>query len=128
MTPEFAVVKELDKAFRGFSVGDKMLIPTPHLIKDYLKTLSVGEFVDVPTLRENLAVQYKADFTCPLTTGIFLRIVAEAALDELQQNAGALESVTPFWRVISPELPLAKKLSCGVDWLTVMREKETVSV
>lgn len=124
MTPEFPVVKELDKAFRGFDVGDKMLIPTPRLIDDYIKGLKSGQCVGVPILRESLAAQYKAQFTCPLTTGIFLRIVCEAAYDELDQRQKALKDITPFWRVVDPSIPLAKKLACGMDWLAVLRDRE----
>ncbi|MCC5928875.1 MAG: hypothetical protein JJU28_06490 [Cyclobacteriaceae bacterium] len=68
-------------------------------------------------------MEHGADYTCPVTTGIFLRIVAEAAYEELQ-NGKNQEEIIPFWRVIDPKSALAKKLSFGQELLLEMREKE----
>lgn len=50
------------------------------------------------------------------TTGIFLRIVAEANFEK-GQNGASLESIAPFWRVIDPKSALAEKLSFGKEFL-----------
>ena len=42
-----------------------------------------------------LAHWHNADVTCPLVTGIFLRIVAEAAEEERLAGKSA---ITPYWR------------------------------
>ena len=34
-------------------------------------------------MRNDLAIEYQADETCTVTTGIFLRIVSEASFEEL---------------------------------------------
>jgi hypothetical protein len=53
-----------------------------------------------------------------------LHVVAEAAWDEGQAGARAAE-VAPFWRVIAPDAPLAKKLRCGPQWIAQQRAAES---
>ena len=45
--------------------------------------------------------------TCPLTTGIFLRIAIEASLEQWKGEKSKL----PFWRIINEKNPLLKALS-----------------
>jgi hypothetical protein len=118
-------VKKIDKDFWGYTRGDGMYISTPQIIEDYIKQIAKGKSVDTVTMRNDLAVENNAVFTCPLTTGIFLRIVAEAANEQLQQGV-ALKNITPFWRMIKPNSPLAKKLSFGQDFLMEQRKKEKI--
>ena len=44
--------------------------------------------------------------TCPITTGIFVRICAEAAEEEKKLGK---KKITPWWRVINPDGSLNKK-------------------
>ncbi|MCH7400948.1 hypothetical protein ACFOUP_02420 [Belliella kenyensis] len=118
-------VKRLEKAFADMPEQSLMLIATPSLIADYLRQVPIGKAVDIKTLRKDLALEYGADHTCPVTTGIFLRIVAEAANEALQAG-GTVESITPFWRAIVPDSPAAKKLSFGQEFLLQMRQKEEI--
>jgi hypothetical protein len=118
-------VKKIDKDFWGYTRGDGMYISTPQIIEDYIKQIAKGKSVDTVTMRNDLAVENNAVFTCPLTTGIFLRIVAEAANEQLQQGV-ALKNITPFWRMIEPNSPLAKKLTFGQDFLMEQRKKEKI--
>jgi len=52
-----------------------------------------------------------------------LRIVAEANYEKLQQGK-RIEEITPFWRAIEPNSVLAKKLTCGQDFILQQIEKE----
>lgn len=112
-----------DKDFAGIKAGRKMLIPTPLLIDGYIRQIPKGTSVDNATLRNDLAVEHGAEVTCPLTTGIFLRIVAEAAYEEFQQGKG-LDKITPFWRVVDTKSSTAKKLTFGTAFLREQRERE----
>lgn len=107
----------------GITAGQIMLVPTPSQVKDYIETIPKGQVRTVDELKLDLAKQNGADVTCPLCTGIFLRIVAEAALDE-QREGKHINEITPFWRVLDAKSTTAKKLSCGPDFLTQMRESE----
>jgi hypothetical protein len=112
-----------DKEFAGVRAGQKMLIPTPKLIDGYIRQIPYGKTVAPATLRNDLALEHGAEVTCPLTTGIFLRIVAEAAYEEYQ-NGKPLEKVTPFWRVLDEKSNTAKKLTFGTAFIKGQREKE----
>lgn len=115
-----------EKDFAGVKAGQKMLIPTPKLIDDYIKQIPEGKTVGTATIRKDLAMEHGAEVTCPLTTGIFLRIVAEAAYEEYQQGK-PVSKITPFWRVIDEKSPTAKKLTFGTEFLKKMREKEKMN-
>ena len=93
-----------------FGTGS-MLIPKPLDVDALVRRVPKGKLVTVPQLREELARRAKADVTCPLTTGIFLRIAAEAA--EEDRRAGK-KVVTPYWRVLSHEGRLNPKFPGGV--------------
>jgi len=116
-------VEKANKEFAGIHAGQKMLIPTPKLIDDYIRHIPKGKTVDTETIRKDLAIEHGAEVTCPLTTGIFVRIVAEAAYEEYQQGR-AISKITPFWRVIDEKSPTAKKLTFGTDFLTEQRKQE----
>ena len=114
------------KEFAGIRAGQKMLIPTPVLIDEYIRQLPEGRVVDSTTLRKDLAIENGADVTCPLTTGIFLRIVAEAAYEDYQ-NGKQINEITPFWRVMDEKSTTAKKLTFGTQFLKEQRLKENLT-
>ena len=120
-------IETTDKAFAGIQAGQKMLIPTPRLVDEYIRQIPEGTFVDMATLRKDLALERGAEVTCPLTTGIFLRIVAEAAYEE-HEKGKPLNKITPFWRVIDERSPTAKKLTFGTAFLKAQRAKEFTPV
>lgn len=121
--PEVVVLK---KRFAGLEPGKLLLISTPMEIHGYLAGLAPDEPVTVASLRAGLAAQHGADATCPLTTGIFLRILSEAALEQISKGTDP-EQVWPFWRLVDPASPLAKKLSCGPAFLRKMRNADTAA-
>lgn len=116
-------VSRLGKPYAGHAEGEKMLIPTPAVVAAYVETIPKGESRTAPQMREDLAAAHRADFTCPLTAGIFLRIAAELAWEQ-HQNGKALTKITPFWRVVDVKSPMAKKLACGVDFIVKQRRLE----
>lgn len=121
-TPEVCVT---EKAFAGIPAGVAMLIPSPEQIRNFILEIPEGQFVPIGQMRESLARRNRADVTCPLTTGIFLRIVAEAAWEDLEKGM-PVEEITPFWRVIEPKDNVAKKLKCGPEWIEKQRATEGI--
>ncbi len=121
------IVKTIDKDFSDIPAGSKMLIATPTIVDFYLQKIPKGTYVDLKTIRRDLAREHNAEYSCPLTTGIYLRIVSEAAYEEYTK-AGNLEGITPFWRAISPDSKLAKKLTFGTEFIKEQREKEGLVV
>jgi hypothetical protein len=122
-----AIVEQLDKPYAGMAIGAKMLIPTPLLVDAYVKHIPKGVSVSLQQMRIDLAADYHADFTCPLTSGIFIRIVAEAAYEEFS-NGKPLTAITPFWRIINAKAPVAKKLSFGFDFVKEQRQREGLKI
>jgi hypothetical protein len=116
-------IKRIDIDFADIPSGSNMLIATPKIIDQYIQEIGVGKCINIKTLRKDLAIEHNADYTCPVTTGIFLRIVAEANYEKLQQGK-LIEEITPFWRAIEPNSALAKKLTCGQDFIQQQIEKE----
>ncbi len=59
-----------------------MLLPSPREVDALIRTVRKGSVITVSQIRETLAQRYAADVTCPLVTGIFVRIAAEAAEED----------------------------------------------
>ena len=104
--PEPSVQFIAESKTAAFPVGN-MLIASPLTLEAVVRNIPQGSVLTLTALRDMLAVKYKADYTCPLTTGIFLRVVAEAALEE--------GSDTPYWRVVRPDGRLIEKLPGGEE-------------
>lgn len=102
-----------------------MLIPTPKLVDDLIRQVPKGKLVMVSEMRRKLATDFAADVTCPLTTGIFVRIAAEAAEED---RLNGRRRVTPYWRVIKDDGSLNPKFPGGVAQQTRYLRSEGFSV
>lgn len=121
-----AEVKRNDYDFADIPAGAKMLIATPLIVDAYVKEIPRGTFTDIKQMRKDLAAGHHAEYTCPVTTGIFLRIVAENAYEEFKKGK-PLNKITPFWRALSVKSPSAKKLTFGIKFLKDQQKKEGIS-
>jgi hypothetical protein len=88
-----------------------MLIPTPKLIDEMIRNVPKGKLVTVSELRRKLARDFRTDVTCPLTTGIFVRIAAEAAEED---RANGKKRIAPYWRVIKDDGSMNPKFPGGI--------------
>ena len=113
----------LEKKFAGIPAGKVMLVASPLIVDRYLRSLSVGTCKTIAEMRADLARDWNADSTCPLSTSVFLRIVAEAAIDELESGVEVGE-VAPFWRVLSSGDRLVKKLAFSPEMIDSLRQSE----
>ena len=122
-------VNTLKKAFAGIPAGGTLYISTPNEVKRFIHAVPSGTALTQAALRQKMikvrGKADKADDACPVCTGIFLRIVAEAAWEELQ-NGTPLTEITPFWRVVEPSSSMATKLTCGVAFVEEMRAREGI--
>lgn len=117
------VIKPLDRRYAGHDVGDLMYIATPADLDQRIRRLPSGTLLTTAEFRAQVAISVGADFVCPMSTGMFLRIVTEAALEDLATGT-SVDVITPFWRVIEPSSALANKISCGPDFIERERERE----
>ena len=89
-----------------------MLIPTALEVDAMIRKIPRGQVSTVSQIRRRLARWHNADVTCPMVTGIFLRIVAEAA--EEDRTAGKPD-IAPYWRVLREDGGLYAKFPGGMD-------------
>ena len=117
------VVKPAPIDIAGMKAGELMLVPSPSAVAAAIDAIPAGTAMDVRSLRRELARAFGAEVTCPITTGFHLRTVAEVACQAHRAGA-ALDTVTPFWRVLDETTPTAAKLSCGLDFIRAQRQRE----
>ncbi|MHC4631584.1 MAG: MGMT family protein [Planctomycetota bacterium] len=86
-------------------------MPTPLLVDALIRKVRKRKLITVKQIREQLAKDFKADSTCPLTTGIFIRIAAETAEEDLRMGK---KRITPCWRVVKADGGLNPKFPGGV--------------
>jgi hypothetical protein len=90
----------------------RMLVPTPMLVARELRRVRPGRLITAAQLRNRLAKRAGAALTCPLTTGIFLNILAGATEEALDSGR---RSLAPYWRVVEPDGTLPRKFPPGTD-------------
>ena len=88
-----------------------MLIPRPMDVDALIRKTRKGKLVTVHEIRSRLARDNNVDVTCPLTTGIFIRIAAETAEEDLRNGKS---QITPYWRVVRDDGSLNEKFPGGV--------------
>lgn len=112
-----------DRKFADVPAGASMYIGTPGVVEAYIRNIPKGSHTSLQQIRKDLAAEHNAEYSCPITTGIFLRIVAEAAHEEYMAGK-PLKKIAPFWRMIDSKSPAAKKLAFGSAFVQEQREKE----
>lgn len=103
MAPKKSWKEKMEERTKGeIKQTDKgmMYISYPREIEKVIRSIPKGKLITTEQIVKKFTKQYKVDFTCPLTTGIFVSIVANYA--EEQKESGAKELV-PYWRVIKPK-------------------------
>lgn len=88
--------------------GSRMLIAPPLAYDRIMREIPAGQLVTADRVRQHLAAQHGADFTCPLTAGLFINIVANAS-----DERGTDE--TPYWRTLKKDGELNEKYPGGVE-------------
>lgn len=110
----------LESRFAGVPAGARMLISSPGEIAAYVAAIPRGETRTIARMRSDLARRANAAAMCPVTTAIYLRVVAEVALDDVAAGRDIAE-VAPFWRILGPTDKIAAKLSCGPEGVEHLR-------
>ena len=113
----------LDKDFAGIPKGSKLHISCPVEVADELKSITPGSIISIQAFRRRLAEKNNCDASCPVSTSLFLRIVAEHAWEEFSRT-GRTKDLAPFWRVVESSSPMAKKLNFDSAWIDLQQELE----
>ena len=91
--------------------GATMVISTPQDIEALVLQIPKGKLATFHGLKNAIAQRHGTTIACPVTTGLFLNIVARAAAE--QEMMGA-KRVTPWWRVIRSDGTLNEKFPGGL--------------
>jgi len=92
--------------------GKRILVPTPMLVDELIRKVPKRKLITTGQIRKQLAKKFKADSTCPMTVGIFLRICGETAEEDLRNGK---KRITPYWRVVKDDGSLNPKFPGGIN-------------
>jgi hypothetical protein len=87
---------------KGRSGIQTMLIPSEAMVAAGLAAAPAGRVSDLGMLRKDLAKEFGSDACCPVTVQRHLVAIAE-------------NGDTPFWRMVDPDRPFARRLAGGPE-------------
>lgn len=88
-----------------------LVIAAPREVDALMRRVPKGKVTTINEIRAALARKHKATIGCPMTTGIFARIAAEAAAED---EAAGKKRMTPYWRTLKSGGELNPKYPGGV--------------
>ena len=88
--------------------GEKMYFAPPMAYDALMRQVPQGKLLTVGAMREHLAKKAGADFTDPITAGIFVSIAAWASHQREQDK-------TPYWRTLKANGALNEKYPGGAQ-------------
>lgn len=98
--PKIQIVED-EKTIEKYG-GTRMFFAPPLYYDELIKRVPKGKLITIGQMRNYLAKQNNADFTDPMTAGIFVNIVAWASYQRTTD-------ITPFWRALKTDGELNAK-------------------
>ena len=98
-----------------------VVIPAPIEVDQLMRRVPKGKLTTINEIRQALATKHNATIGCPMTTGIFTWIAANAA--EEQKLIGATD-ITPYWRTLKVKGLINEKYPGGSEAQTVLLKQE----
>ena len=105
------VVPITEKMSKRWGEGT-VVIPAPKEVNEIMRKVPKGKLTTINQIREILAKKHNATIGCPITTGIFAWISANAAEEA---KAEGKKDITPFWRTLKSDGRLNPKYPGGVE-------------
>lgn len=97
--------------------GNRMYFAPPMYYDRVMKQIPYGKVITVGKIREYFAKENEADFTEPITAGIFVSIAAWASYQRSDDE-------TPYWRTLKANGELNGKYPGGIEAQKEKLEKE----
>ncbi len=119
--------KDLPKVIKLTPVQQKkwgkstMAIPSPLEVNAIMKKVAPGKLITINRIREKIARKHNADTGCPITTGIFSWIAANAA-EEAEKKG--LKNITPYWRTLKEGGIINEKYPGGIEKQALLLKQE----
>lgn len=88
--------------------GNRMYFAPPNDYDKVMKQVPYGKVITVGKIREYFAAANGADFTEPITAGVFVSIVAWASFQRTEDE-------TPWWRTLKANGELNPKYPGGIE-------------
>jgi len=114
------VEKITEKMSKRWGTGT-VAIPAPVEVDEMMRKVPEGKLVTINEIRSALARKHKATIGCPITTGIFAWIAANAAEERRQEGE---RETTPYWRTLKTGGVINPKYPGGVEGQKKFLEKE----
>ena len=114
------VEKITDKMSKRWGTGT-VVIPAPIEVDAIMRKVPAGKLTTINDIRAALAKKHNATIGCPMTTGIFAWVAANAA--EEQEQSGA-KNITPYWRTLKTGGVLNEKYPSGAETQKLRLERE----
>jgi len=89
-----------------------IVIPAPIEVDEIMKKVPEGKLITVNQIREIVARKHGATIGCPLTTGIFVWVAANAAEEAAAEGK---KDITPYWRTLKSGGELNEKYPGGIE-------------
>src|SRR5262249_8799660 len=96
-------------------------VPAPLEVDAMMRRVPKGRLITINEIRAALASKHRVDVCCPITTGIFAWIAANAAEESA---ADGKKQITPYWRTLKAGGELNPKYPGGVERLTKLLKAE----
>jgi len=97
------------------------VIPAPKEVDEIMKKVPKGKLITINEIRKILAKKHGATIGCPITTGIFAWIAANAAQEDAAEGR---KQITPYWRTLKTGGELNPKYPGGIENLKRKLESE----
>lgn len=114
------VEKITEKMSKKWGEGT-VVIPAPMEVDELMRKVPKGKLTTINEIRAALARKHKATIGCPITTGIFAWVAANAAEEQRQQG---VKDVTPYWRTLKTGGEINAKYPGGVEAQKLLLERE----
>ena len=98
-----------------------VVIPAPMEVDEMMRRVREGKLTTINEIRAALAKKHGATVGCPITTGIFAWIAANAAEEQRQKGE---KNITPYWRTLKTGGVINEKYPGGVEAQKKLLEKE----
>lgn len=105
------VVEINDKMSKRWGTGT-VVIPAPKEVDEIMKQVPKGKLIAASQVRAILTQKHGATIGCPLTTGIFAWIAANAAEEAATEGK---QDITPYWRTLKSGGELNEKYPGGIE-------------
>lgn len=89
--------------------GSQMLIAPPLEYSELMAKVPEGKIITIKEIRQFLAERHGAEFTCPMTAGIFISLSARASCERSDNRI-------PFWRTLKSDGELNPKYPGGIEY------------